>query len=84
MIDYLLSKKIIDKEQYLLYTVFKSDDGADYLQSALNKIILEEPVSLDHSAITWRDGRHSIFRDITNTIKFIDNEIEGFLKDESK
>lgn len=80
MIDYLLSKKIIDKEQYLLYKVFKSDDGADYLQSALNKIVLEEPVSLDHGALSWRDGRHSIFRDIINTI----NEIERVLKDESK
>jgi hypothetical protein len=80
MIDYLLSKKIIDKEQYLMYKVFKSDDGADYLQSALNKIVLEEPASLDHGALSWRDGRHSIFRDIINTI----NKIEGVLKDESK
>lgn len=80
MIDYLLSKKIIDKEQYLMYKVFKSDDGADYLQSALNKIVLEEPSALDHGALSWRDGRHSIFRDIISTI----NQIERVLKDESK
>ena len=84
MIEYLLLEKKIDKEQHLMYKIFKSDDGADFLQRALNRIIMEEPVSFDHGAISWRDGRHSVFREIKNSIKFIDNEIERFLKDESK
>lgn len=77
MIESLLLEKKIDKEQYLMYKIFKSDHGADYLQRALNRIILEEPVSFEHGAISWRDGRHSVFREIKNTI----NEIERFLNE---
>lgn len=67
----LLSEKKLSKEQYDLFLLFASVQGAEFLKTKLMDAVMEEsPIATD-PGFAWSDGRRSVWRDIQNTLNFI-------------
>lgn len=72
----LLCDKKIGKEQYDLFLLFTQKQGADFLKNQLLRMAMEESPTATDPGFAWNDGRRSAWRDIQNTINYINQLLE--------
>lgn len=72
----LLKKDQINKEQYDLFMLFGQSFGAEFLKNKLLSVVLEESPCPTNDGFAWLDGRRSVWRDIHHTLSYIHQLIE--------
>lgn len=71
----------ISDEEYNTYLLFVANDiGALYLKKKLYSVVMEEVTTPTKQCFTWKDGRHSTWRDISMMIC----RVEALLKGETR
>jgi hypothetical protein len=71
MLNRLLNKKKINKQQYDLFLLFSNKNGTDFLKNQLLLMAMEESPKATDPGFAWADGRRSVWRDIQNTMNYI-------------
>lgn len=73
----LLKKDQINKDQYDLFLIFGQVAGNKFLKNQLFHSIMEETPMPTDSGFAWIDGRRSVWRDIQQTLTYVNQLLEG-------
>ena len=73
----LLESGKLTQFDYKTYLVFSTEVGSPYLIDMLHTYAMEDPQQMNGTAMTWLDGRRSVWRDLQNSLDRVNNLLNG-------